>query len=134
MNIFSKIQPTKILHVIHRKADIQAGRIDLVDTSQFIQCAALKQPKGTTYKPHRHIRSLRSDYYIPQESWVVISGLVEVTLYDLDNSILHTDILCPGDVSITLEAGHNYKFLEDGIVYEYKTGPYYGQAQDKTFI
>ena len=44
-------------------------------------------------------------------------------------------ILKPGDASFTLEGGHNYLILEDNtLVYEYKTGPYEGQALDKTFI
>lgn len=134
MNLYSTIDPTRILHIIHRKRDIDAGRIDLVDVEQFIQVATIKQPSGKTFSPHRHIRQHREALYIPQESWVVISGLVEVTLYDLDNSILHKDVLEPGDCSITLEGGHNYKFIQDGIVYEFKTGPYLGVNHDKEMI
>jgi len=77
---------------------------------------------------------IRNEVYIPQESWVVISGLIQVTLYDLDNTVLHTDILEPGDVSITLEGGHNYLFMQDSVVYEFKTGPYRGVAHDKIMI
>lgn len=136
MNIYSKIEPTSLLHIINRKRDVQQGRIDLVDTDQFIQCAALRQSKGVTYKPHRHLMQIRGAHlYVPQESWVVISGVVQVTLYDLDNTILHTDILEPGDCSITLQGGHNYLFLaDDSLVYEFKTGPYKGQGSDKIFI
>ena len=134
MNIYSKIEPTQVLHIINRKRDIQEGRSDLVDTSEFIQCASLKQPQGKTFKPHRHIMFPRSEVYITQESWVVISGLVKVILYDLDNSILHTDVLEPGDCSITLQGGHNYVILQDSVVYEFKTGPYLGQQHDKTMI
>jgi hypothetical protein len=134
MNIYSKIEPTKILHIINRKPDIKDGRVELVETDQFIQCAALKHPSGKTFKAHRHIMQVRNHAYIPQESWVVISGLIQVTLYDIDNSVLHVDILEPGDISITLEGGHNYLFMEDSIVYEYKTGPYLGQEKDKTFL
>lgn len=134
MNIYSKIEPTKILHIINRKRDIQDGRADLVDPDQFIQCAALKNEQGKTFEPHRHIMQMRHEVYIPQESWVVITGMVQVILYDLDNTVLHTDVLEPGDVSITLQGGHNYLFMQDSIVYEFKTGPYLGQQHDKTFI
>lgn len=134
MNIYSKIEPTKILHIINRKRDIQDGRADLVDPDQFIQCAALKNEQGKTFEPHRHIMQMRHEVYIPQESWVVISGMVQVILYDLDNTVLHTDVLEPGDVSITLQGGHNYLFMQDSIVYEFKTGPYLGQQHDKTMI
>jgi hypothetical protein len=70
-----------------------------------------------------------------QESWVVIKGRVKCILYDLDDSVIAEPILSPGDCSITLKGGHNYESLEeDTLVYEYKTGPYYGQQFDKTFI
>lgn len=134
MNIYSRIEPTKVLHIIQRKRDVQDGRVDLVDPDQFIQVATIKQPQGKTFSPHRHIMQTRSGAYIPQESWVVISGLVQITMYDLDNSVLHEDILEPGDCSITLEGGHNYKFLQDGLVYEFKTGPYLGTERDKVMI
>lgn len=134
MNIYSKIEPTKILHIINRKRDIQAGRVDLVDADQFIQCAAIRQPQGKTFEPHRHNMNIRHETYIPQESWVVITGMVQVILYDLDNTVLHTDVLEPGDISITLQGGHNYLFMQDSIVYEFKTGPYLGVQHDKTMI
>ena len=136
MNIYSKIDPTVLLHIINRKRDIHIGRIDLVDTDQYIQCAAIKQNKATTYLPHRHLMQMRAaQVYIPQESWIVVSWLVQVTLYDLNNEVVHTDILEPGDCSITLQGGHNYLFMsDDTIVYEFKTGPYKGQESDKVMI
>ena len=135
MNIYSRIEPTQILHIITRKSDIKQGRTDLVEPDQFIQCATLRQQNGKTFEPHRHVMQMRNHVYIPQESWVVISGLVKVTLYDLDNTVLHTDMLEPGDCSITLQGGHNYLFVApDSIVYEFKTGPYLGQQHDKVFI
>lgn len=133
MNIYSKIEPTQVLHIITRKRDIQDGRIDLVEPDEFIQCAALKMYAGQTFKAHRHIENIRVTN-IAQESWVIISGLVKVTLYDLDNSVLHTDVLEPGDCSITLQGGHNYECMQPSVVYEFKTGPYKGQENDKTFI
>lgn len=134
MNIYSRIEPTKVLHIIHRKRDAEQGRKDLVEPDEFIQVATIKHTSGKKFAPHRHIVHRRNEICITQESWVVVSGLVEVILYDLDNSILHTDVLEPGDCSITLEGGHNYKFLQDGFVYEFKTGPYHGIEQDKTMI
>ena len=44
-------------------------------------------------------------------------------------------VLEVGDASFTLEGGHTYTILEDDtLVYEYKTGPYEGQKNDKVFI
>ena len=80
-------------------------------------------------------RKNRTRDVIAQESWVVIQGKVICTFYDIDNTIIATPTLNSGDSSFTLEGGHTYTILEDNtLVYEYKTGPYEGQALDKEFI
>jgi cupin fold WbuC family metalloprotein len=135
---YSKVDPCKLLHVIHR-LNIKTGenhRVDLIDENNFIQCSFLSMNGGKTFKPHKHIRKHR-EYHeqIAQESWVVIKGRVRCIFYDIDDTVLATPILEQGDASFTLDAGHNYEILEDDtIVYEYKTGPYEGQSNDKVFI
>ena len=132
---FSKIDPSKLLHVVVRKEDLTPGRVEVVPEDNFIQCALLNMEKGKTFKPHRHIFKERTRNVIAQESWIVIQGSVKCTFYDLDNSVLVEPILNPGDASFTLEGGHTYNILEDNtLVYEYKTGPYEGQALDKIFL
>ena len=132
---FSKIDPQKLLHVVVRKEDLTPGRVEVVPEDNFIQCALLNMEKGKTFKPHRHIFKERIRNVIAQESWIVVQGSVKCTFYDLDNSVLVEPILNPGDASFTLEGGHTYTILEDNtLVYEYKTGPYEGQALDKIFL
>lgn len=132
---YSKVDPEKLLHIVVRKEDLQPGRTEVVQEDQFIQCALLNMPEGKTFRPHRHIFKERTRNVIAQESWIVIQGSVKCTFYDIDNSILTEPILYPGDASFTLEGGHTYIILEnDTLVYEYKTGPYEGQALDKTFL
>ena len=132
---FSKVDPSKLLHVVVRKEDLTPGRVEVLPEDNFIQCALLNMEKGKTFKPHRHIFKERTRNVIAQESWIVIQGSVKCTFYDLDNSVLVEPILNPGDASFTLEGGHTYTILEDNtLVYEYKTGPYEGQALDKIFL
>lgn len=137
-NIYSKVEPDKLLHKIVRVEDIetQDARVDIIDAGEFLQCSTLNMEKGRTFKPHKHIYKSRThERQIAQESWVVIRGSVKCILYDLDDKILATPILNVGDASFTLAGGHNYEVLEKGtLVYEYKTGPYEGQEFDKTFI
>ena len=134
-NIYSKIDPTKLLHVIVRKENLTPGRVEVINEDQFIQCALLNMEKGKTFKPHKHIWKERTRNVIAQESWIVIQGSVKCIFYDIDDQILATPILYPGDASFTLEGGHNYEILENNtLVYEYKTGPYEGQQLDKQFI
>ena len=133
--IYSKVEPTKLLHVVNRLSDI-TGRNDIIPEDNFIQCATLKMEKGKTFPPHKHI--IKERHYnnqIAQESWVVIKGKVQCIFYDIDDNIIAEPILEAGDASYTLYGGHTYKILEDDtIVYEYKTGPYEGQKLDKVFI
>jgi len=134
--IYSKIDSSKVLHIIHRSQDFVTERKDVIPPENWMQLATLSLEKGKTFRPHRHLWKKPSfTEMIAQESWVVISGKVRAFLYDIDNTMLeHVDLL-PGDCSITLEGGHTYEILEDGTkVYEYKTGPYTGQKNDKKFI
>jgi len=133
--IYSKIDPNKLLHVVVRKEDLIPGRVEVIPENQFIQCALLNMEKGKTFKPHKHIWKPRKRMIIAQESWIVIQGSVKCIFYDLDNNIISEPVLYPGDASFTLEGGHNYEIQEDNtLVYEYKTGPYEGQALDKMFL
>lgn len=132
---FSKVDPSKLLHVVVRKEDLTPGRVEVVPEDNFIQCALLNMEKGKTFKPHKHIWKERTRNVIAQESWIVLQGSVKCIFYDIDDAIVAEPILYPGDASFTLEGGHNYLILEDNtLVYEYKTGPYEGQALDKTFL
>ena len=132
--IFSKVNPNILLHIVNRLDEIE-GRTDIAPENEFIQLATLKMEKGKTFRPHRHIWKPGEVECIAQESWVVIEGSVKVIMYDLDDTIIETPILYPGDCSMTFQGGHTYEILEeDTVVYEYKTGPYKGQENDKEFI
>lgn len=133
--IYSKTNPEVLLHIIVRKQDLVPGRVEVVPENNFIQCALLNMPNGKTFPPHKHVWKERTRNIIAQESWIVIQGSVRCILYDLNDQIITTPILYPGDASFTLQGGHTYEILEDNtLVYEYKTGPYEGQQLDKTFI
>ena len=136
IKIYSKTQPGLLLHVINKLSEIQ-GRTEIIPEDNFLQCATLELRKNKTFPPHYHIKKERHyKEQIAQESWVVIKGKVKCILYDIDNkTILGTHVLEAGDASFTLYGGHTYEILEDNtIVYEYKTGPYEGQALDKRMI
>ena len=133
--IYSKVDG-KVLHMVNFLDNKDLNRFDIVPEENFIQCAFLRMNKGKTFKPHKHIIKSRSfDNMIAQESWIVIKGKVKCIFYDINDKIIETIVLNPGDASFTLRGGHNYEILEeDTIVYEYKTGPYEGQINDKEFI
>ena len=125
----------KLLHQINRICDIKPGRRDLSHDKEFLQMSTLNLEKGKTFFPHKHIWKDVDSKAIAQESWIVIKGKVKCILYDLNNNIVAEEILNPGDCSITYFGGHNYVILEENsIIYEVKTGPYFGQELDKIKI
>jgi hypothetical protein len=133
IKIYSKIEPDKLLHIIYRLSEIN-GRTNISPDDELLQLASLGLKEGDTFKAHKHI-TLEKVTNIAQESWVVIKGSVKCIFYDLDDQIIAEPILYPGDLSMTFRGGHNYLTLEDDtLVYEYKTGPYFGQTMDKEFI
>lgn len=136
--IYSRKQPDKLLHIVRRKQEMirqESNREDLSPTNQFLQIASLNLPKDKTFKAHQHIWRKGEDLIIPQESWIVIDGCVQVLYYDLDGRLLDSHNLFSGDISITFEGGHNYVICaERTLVYEVKSARYYGQELDKTFI
>jgi len=133
--IYSKVETGLLLHVINRLEDITSGRRDLSETKEFLQISTLNLDNGKTFYPHKHIWKKVEPKSIAQESWIVIKGKVKAILYDVDDTILTEVILNPGDLSMTFYGGHNYEILEDGsIIYEVKTGPYFGVDLDKIKI
>ena len=133
--IYSKTNPGTLLHMICRGDEVTSNRADnSTPPEQFLQASAFTMPKDKTFRPHKHLTQVRTTD-ITQESWIVIRGAVEATLYDLDDTVLEQVVLQAGDCSMTFKGGHNYKSLQDNtLIYEYKTGPYQGQEKDKTFI
>lgn len=135
IKIYSKVDPTKLLHIVNKSTDIN-GRVDIIADDQFLQLSVLNYSPDHSFRSHHHIwKDVDYSKTIAQESWVVIKGSVNVTFYDTDNSVICSEIIGPGDCSVTLEGGHGYEILEkDTVIYEYKTGPYQGQLLDKRFI
>ena len=137
--IYSKAEPDRILHIIHREEDfytIEDGfRRNVIEEKEFIQLGAMILNKNKTFKPHQHFWKPGEEQVIVQESWVIINGSVKCSFYDTDGTLLAQPILEVGDCSVTLGGGHTYFILEDDtLVYEYKTGPYKGQKSDKIFL
>ena len=134
--IFSIKNPSVLLHIIYRLDEI-IDRTNISPDEQFLQVASMYFKKGgKKFRAHEHIwREPKSKKVIPQESWIVIRGSVKVFLYDLNGEIIKEDVIKAGDCSITFEGGHTYQINEDDtVVYEYKTGPYEGQENDKVFL
>jgi len=132
--IFSKASPDVLLAIINRLNTVTDQRKDLTPAEEFLQVSCFKMHEGKTFRAHKHLEQKKITT-ITQESFVVIKGKIKTIIYDLDDTIIAEPVINAGDCVVTLYGGHNYLGLEDEtIIYEHKTGPYYGVEKDKKFI
>ena len=134
INVYSKIDPKILLFVINRRESISDVSQDLSPGAEYLQVATKKLSAGTTFAPHRHNKLLR-ETDITQEAWVFLQGRVAARFWDIDDELIYETELGAGDAAVVFRGGHSFIVLEeDTILYEFKTGPYYGVEKDKTYI
>jgi hypothetical protein len=134
IHIHSAVDPALLLLVINRREDISINRTDLSPGDQYLQCATKQLSKGTTFAPHKHNELIRTTD-VTQEAWVFLKGRVAARFWDVDDTLIYETELGEGDAAVVFRGGHSFEVLEeDTILYEFKTGPYFGVEKDKTYI
>jgi|TARA_R100000008_G_C3582573_1_gene169621 hypothetical protein len=134
IKIYSKVDPSILLASVLRGEELTDYRADLSPEEEYLQVSGRKLNKGIKVKAHKHLPIERTTD-ITQESWVVVSGMVQGTFYDLDDSFIYQTALRSGDCAVLFKGGHSLEALEDEtLFYEFKNGPYYGFESDKEFI
>ena len=128
MRIVSKCDPNIALAVAHVASDCAEPRIDLCDPIEPLQVSILNYEGKVP--AHRHFELAREEHANIQECWIVLSGTVEVSIYDIDNQLVTNVVLGAGDVMVSLRGAHALNFGEGSKVVEIKTGPY-RQQHDK---
>ena len=136
--IYSIKEPGKLLHILFSSKDMPSHgdslkRVEFTPPETNLQAMACSAPKGHIVKPHHH-NTVERITNITHESVLVTSGVIELTIYDIDNALLKTCILHAGDCAMIVEGGHRLKVLEEATFFELKNGPYLGQVKDTTHI
>jgi len=126
--IFSAVDPSMLLHVIMNTAAVSSDRVDLSPSEEFLQLSVVPLKAGRGVKPHRAVpRSLGGDGPVP-ESWIVMRGAIDVSLFDLDGSLLKSATLSAGWLLVTFRGGHGFSAVaDDTTIIECKLGPYIGR-------
>jgi hypothetical protein len=128
----------RLNHILCKRGDLESqsvARENLSPDSSFLQLGLINTNERS-YPPHFHLeRHAEFDDLRAQECWIVVKGKVEVTYFDVDNTVQGVEIIEAGDATLTLFGGHGYRVLEAGtLVYEVKSGPYLGISIDKKEI
>ena len=138
--IYSKADKDVLLAIATTFQDFNVPRNETVPSSEFIQGAMMRVNNGGKFRPHKHIwKPFNSQYEYnqtkTQECWIVIRGLIEAVIYDIDDTVIKKVKLTEGSAIFLLHGGHTFQSLEDHTcIWELKTGPYEGQSKDKKFI
>ena len=81
--IFSKINKKKLLHIISKKLPEDTKRQDLTEIEKPLQVSRVNL-KNTVIKPHsNNPKSLNSGLVEQNECWIVLSGIINITLISL---------------------------------------------------
>lgn len=134
IKLYSKIDHSVLLASILRMEDLTDYRSDLSPDEEYLQVSGRKLSSGVKVKAHKHL-PIERHTSITQEAWVVFSGSVQGTFYDLDDSIILQTTIQAGDCAVLFRGGHSLETIEDGtLFYEFKNGPYFGAQEDKEKI
>jgi len=134
MIIFSKYKKKKVIGAYYKLKDFKKGRVDICPDNEFLQVGLVDLKDRNFLSPHKHLRQIRK-ISLTQEAWVILRGLLEVKVYDLNDKILKKFKIGTGDVFVLFRGGHSFKKLKKNtIIYEIKNGPYYGNKKDQKNI
>jgi hypothetical protein len=126
--IYSKIKKKKILHIVSKKYLKEKKRIDLIDAKFPLQVARINL-KNNTIRPHSNKFKINKKKKFDQnECWIVLKGVLSVSLFDIDKSKIKNLILKKGSILITVGGGHSInKSSRNTEIVEIKLGPYNGK-------
>ena len=106
-------------------------RLDLTPEDSFLQVCYLNLQKDISVQPHLHLKNLKKNTK-SSEAWILMSGSIEATFFDIDKSKLYKTILRKGDISVLFNGGHSFKSLTNNTkIFEIKNGPYLGSHKEK---
>ena len=95
----------------------------LTDSEDEIQLGIFNLEKNNEIARHYHPKQIRK-IEKTTEVIILISGQIEVSLFDLKNELIENIKLDEGKIIIFIQGGHSLKILEDSKFIEVKQGPY----------
>ena len=123
----------EIIAIVVRKC-LDFDGVHFFSPSQFSQQLGLiSRKKDHVIKAHIH-KLVTREVSITQEVLHILSGRIEITLFDKNKNRVRSLELTSGDTILLASGGHGIKFLEDSKILEVKQGPYSGVGGDKEYF
>lgn len=131
MKIFDRSY--NLIAIFQKFEDIKQERNFLTDENDEMQFASFNLSTNSKIKRHKHTPQKRI-INTTAEGIVVLSGKIQVNLYEADSELLIKEIvLKSGDSILMLAGGHEISILEDSNFIEFKQGPY-DEKSDKVYF
>jgi hypothetical protein len=123
---------TVLATLITSLEDLPAGHTFPTDQNDELQLGLFNHFKGHEIQRHYHPPYERNLKFT-NEVLVILSGLVQVDIYDDLQKLISTRTLGANSVVILRQGGHGFKIIENATIVEVKQGPYAG-AEDKVLF
>ena len=103
------------------------------DKHESLQAQRFSSPQGKEFRPHFHIINPRT-IKRTQEAFIVISGRLAVTMFNMDGVGIGELEAGPGEAVFVYRGGHGVRVIDDCVAYEVKAGSFTYVSEDKGFI
>jgi hypothetical protein len=97
-----------------------------------LQLGLFNHPKDHVIKRHYHPPFDR-ELKFTNEVLIIMSGLVQVDIYDDSQELITSRQLGSNSVVILRKGGHGFSIIEHAVILEVKQGPYAGNADKILF-
>jgi hypothetical protein len=120
----------EIIAIVVRATNEMEG-INFFSPPEFSQqLGVISRKKDYIIKKHIH-KIVSREVSRTQEVLHILSGKIQITLFDKDKLEVKVVDLAGGDTILLASGGHGIKFIEDSKILEVKQGPYSGVDGDK---
>ncbi len=113
-----------VLAIIFYNRPIDPGVHFFTDDHSSLQVGKQRRIKGERIKPHKHVAIKRDRKETLQEVLYIEKGKVKITFCTDDGKPLEDRVLGQGDMTLLIQGGHGFEFLEETEMIEVKQGPY----------
>ncbi len=103
--------------------DITEGKNFYTNEENEFQVASFLLPEGDEILRHYHPEQERK-IKLTSEVLILLSGEIEVEIFDKNKSHVHSQIIQSGDSVSLFQGGHSLKVLKQSKFFEVKQGPY----------
>ena len=132
-NLIEKIEKRRQLIALIVRSNYKPQRqgfISSLDLTQQIRVMDFQA--GDAIQRHTH-KIIERKISKTAETIVILSGLVEIDIYDDRNNFIKTVNLRKNDLIFFASGGHGFRFIKKSKFIEIKQGPYLGESDRERF-